>query len=78
MNDTIEVELRRAGDRSAILGRDQKKNYAEILSRELALTVANRLRPSFKNILPDEHGRGQESRARTSKGFKKLDVNYST
>ena len=58
--------------------RSKKKNYAEKLSRELARVMADALRPSFKGILPDETGQGQESRARTSKGFKKLDVNYST
>jgi hypothetical protein len=47
------------------------------LSRLLAQRFANALRSKYKGILPDE-GRGQESRARTAKGFKKLDVNYST
>lgn len=28
--------------------------------------------------IPDENGKGQESKARTAKGVKKLDVNYST
>jgi hypothetical protein len=39
--------------------------------------LANALRPSFP-ILPDEFGKKQESKARTSKGYKKLDINYST
>jgi hypothetical protein len=55
-----------------------KKNYAERLSRHLATLVANELRPDFPGILPDEEGRMQESRARTAKGVKKLDVNFST
>jgi len=55
-----------------------KKNYAEKMSREIATKVANGLRPQFSGILPGPQGQGQESRARTSKGFKKLDVNYST
>jgi len=55
-----------------------KKNYAEKMSREIATKVANGLRPSFPDILPGPEGQGQESRARTSKGFKRLDVNYST
>lgn len=71
-------ELAAAGSRDAASDREQKKNYAERLSRLLAARVANGLRSSFPGILPDEHGRRQESRARTSKGFKKLDVNYST
>jgi len=74
----IRRELEKAGDRAAMLTQGQKKNYAEILSRELAQRFADQLRSEFPGILPDPTGRGQESRARTSKGFKKLDVNYST
>lgn len=44
----------------------------------MALCIANRLRASFPEVKPDEDGRGHESLARTAKGFKKLDVNYST
>lgn len=76
--NSIGRELEAAGDRSAMASRVQKKNYAEILSRELAKRFANGLRREFQGILPDEDGRGQESRARTAKGVKKLDVNYST
>lgn len=54
-----------------------KKNYAERLSRHVATLVAGSLRPWFDGITPDAEGRGQESPARTSKGFKKLDINYS-
>jgi hypothetical protein len=78
VDDSITRELRKAGDRAAIVSQAQKKNYAETLSRELAQRFANLLRPQFPGILPDLTGKGQESRARTSKGFKKLDVNYST
>jgi hypothetical protein len=63
-------------DKSAKRG--EKKNYAERLSRQLARVFADNLRSFFPGILPDPEGGGQESRARTSKGFKKLDVNYST
>jgi hypothetical protein len=55
-----------------------KKEYAVRLSRALASLVANGLRRSFEGIQPDEEGRGHESPARTSRGVKKLDVNYST
>ena len=44
----------------------------------LALLFAQHLRGIFPEILPSKDGSGQESRARTSKGLKKLDVNYST
>jgi len=56
----------------------QKKNYAERLSRAIATVVANALRKDFVGITPDAEGRRQEAPARTSKGLKKLDVNYST
>jgi hypothetical protein len=55
-----------------------KKNYAERLSRNIATCVANALRRKFPGIMPTETGEKQESRARTAKGLKKLDVNYST
>lgn len=55
-----------------------KKNYAERLSRALALCMANALRPDFPGILPDAEGVGQESKAGSAMGYKKLDVNYST
>lgn len=60
------------------LGRGQKKNFAQRFSNALAQKVANALRPKFPGILPDEHGRGQESRSSAAGGLKKLDVNYST
>jgi len=78
VTDSIAHELRKSGIRSDTLSQAEKKNYAEMLSRQLAQTFADRLRPTFKGILPDPFGQGRESRARTSKGFKKLDVNYST
>lgn len=78
--DTIAAELCAAGDRDrvAAASRAEKKNYAEALSRGLAQRFADCLRSTFIGVLPDAQGRGQESRARTSKGVKKLDVNYST
>jgi hypothetical protein len=75
---SIAGELQAAGDRARVLKQADKKNYAENLSRALAVKVANLLRENFPGILPDESGKRQESRARTAKGFKKLDVNYST
>lgn len=58
--------------------RGEKKNYAQRLSDAMAVLVATELRPYFPNIMPDEHGVGGESPARTGKGVKRLDVNYST
>lgn len=78
LEDSIASELAHAGDRHAVVSREDKKNYAEALSRRLAQRFANALRGIFPGILPDAEGRGQESRARTGKGIKKLDVNYST
>lgn len=78
-DESIAAALDAAGDRTlAQASRAGKKNYAQALSNALARKVADALRPEFRGILPDEHGGGAESRARTKKGFKKLDVNYST
>lgn len=78
--DQIGRELSWAGLREATAAGTAvaKKNYAEGLSRALAQRFADALRHDFPGILPDTQGRGQESRARTGKGLKKLDVNYST
>ncbi|MCB8933057.1 MAG: hypothetical protein M9921_14475 [Fimbriimonadaceae bacterium] len=73
--DALAAAAPRPSTRSS---REDKKNYAERLSRSCAQLIANRLRPSFAGIVPSPDGSGQESKARTSKGFKKLDVNYST
>jgi len=76
---TVKDALEAAGERPAVSARaTAKKNYAERFSRAMALCIANKLRASFPGIKPDEDGRAQESPARTAKGFKKLDVNYST
>lgn len=63
--------------------RDEKKNFAQTLSDLLAVRIADSLRGDFPGILPyrDPQGgvvRGTESPARTLKGVKKLDVNFST
>ncbi len=75
---SIRGELERAGERAGAWTRADKKNYAERLSRALAQRFADELRPRFPGILPDETGRGQESKARGAHGVKRLDVNYST
>lgn len=58
--------------------RDAKKNYAQRLSEASAILFAKNLRSYFPEILPKPDGSGTESLARTGKGIKKLDVNYST
>lgn len=78
LESSIRCELEAAGKRSDADTQAKKKNYAEKLSRGLAQLIANALRPHFDGILPDATGLGQESRARSAKGYKKLDVNYST
>jgi hypothetical protein len=55
-----------------------KRTYGTRLSTALALLVADRLRPDFPEVLPTQDGKGTESRARVARGYKKLDVNYST
>jgi len=74
----LSAALDQAGHRGGADERAGKKNYAERLSRAIATLVANALRPTFAGITPDVDGRRQEAPARTAKGFKKLDVNYST
>ncbi|AVT74427.1 hypothetical protein RPPS3_03640 [Rhodopseudomonas palustris] len=78
--NSIRRELDWAGDRSVVEkgSATDKKNYAESLSRALSQRFADALRKSFDGILPNPDGLGQESKARTGKGLKKLDVNYST
>jgi hypothetical protein len=68
MSDGIRAALESAGDRASKIKQSDKKNYAEILSRELARIFAGRLPPTFKTVFPDAHGRGQESRALTRLG----------
>lgn len=76
---TIAAELKAAEPRPDIgAKREEKKNYAERLSHVLATKVANALRPKFPGITPGPDGKGQETRARSAKGVKKLDINYST
>lgn len=64
--------------------REEKKNFAQALSDALALKFADGLRYDFPGTLPmrdpDDGSvvRGNESPARTLKGVKKLDVNFST
>lgn len=55
-----------------------KKNWSEAFSRALAIVFANVLRTTFVGISPFEDGRHQERLAPTNRGFKKLDVGYST
>jgi hypothetical protein len=59
-------------------GRGAKKNFAQRLSNAIAQKVADALRPRLKSVLPDENGKGQESRSAAAAGLKKLDVNYSS
>lgn len=76
---TVRDALEAAGARpEASGGREEKRDFAQKFSVALSTCFANRLRPYFRGITPDEEGRRQEARARTAKGFKKLDVNYST
>lgn len=77
-NSSIRKELERADERAEVRTRAQKKNYAERLSRALAQRLADELRCRFPGILPDEAGRGQESRVRAAHGARRLDVNFST
>lgn len=68
----------RAEGKKLLTEQQRKRNFAQGLSTALAPRIANALRPRFVGIFPDEYGGRQESRARSAKGFKRLDVNYST
>lgn len=71
--------LERAGKIPMIsAAQKDKKNFAERFSKHTATYIANGLRPEFRGILPNEDGTGQESPAPTERGFKRLDVNFST
>jgi len=75
---TLASAFKAAGPRPPLdSSQGDKKNYAERLSRSLSTVLANGLRPWFEGITPDPDGTRQEQPARTSKGVKKLDVNYS-
>jgi len=78
ITDSITAQLRALPPRDEVDTQPKKKNYAESLSRLLTTNIANGLRDTFRGILPDAKGQKQESKARTSKGYKKLDINYST
>lgn len=54
--------------------RDDKKNYAQRLSNQLALTVADALRPHFPTVTPYADGTGQESSVGVVGSQKRLDV----
>lgn len=70
--DFAEPRPEESDDRAA------KKNYAQRLSDACAVMFAHHLREHFPGILPGPDGEKRESHAPTNKGFKKLDVNYST
>lgn len=59
-------------------GRHRRRGVAQMFSNKLAIWIADALRPHFEGIKPSSDGTGLESRSRSAKGYKKLDVNYST
>jgi hypothetical protein len=67
--------LDRVGPRPApTADRADKKNYAERLSRLLAIMVGQALRASFPTVTPSETGRDQETPIGADGGKKRLDV----
>ena len=54
--------------------REEKKNYAERLSNQLAQRIADALRPTFPSVTPTAAGKGREARVGVDKGQKRLDV----
>lgn len=54
--------------------RDEKKNYAERFSNQLAQVVADALRGTFPAVTPTAAGKGRESVVDVDQGQKRLDV----
>lgn len=78
-SDTVLAEMSYAGELPDPDGdRAPKQKWASAFSRALAQKVADALRHDFPGILPSPAGEFHESPARTAKGVKRLDVNYST
>lgn len=75
---TFEDVLNASGVADELGDRAAKKNYAERFSRHCSTLFANGLREWFAGITPNADGTAHESPARTGKGYKRLDVNYST
>jgi hypothetical protein len=75
---TIADVLKAAEPRPQPAAEQGKGTYAVRFANAMAQCIANRLRPDFPGILPNEHGEGTESPATGVRGPKKLDVNYST
>ncbi len=74
--ETVAHVLEYAGPKPDAKG--GKGPFGARLSDGFAVLFARGLRArGFEGTLPREDGTGVESRARTAKGFKKLDVNYS-
>jgi hypothetical protein len=74
-NSPLRGALDKAGPKPAPnAARDLKKNYAERLSRNLAILMANGLRQRFPHITPGPHGTDQESVVGGDRGRKRLDV----
>jgi hypothetical protein len=77
--ESFEDVLDAAEPRPAESGsREEKKNYAERFSDAFAVLISGELRRYLPEVLPNPDGTGNESPARTGKGVKMLDVNYST
>ncbi len=61
-----------------VTGRAAKKNFAQRFSASIAQKIANEMRKTLPEIVPDCDGKGHESLSRGALGLKKIDVNYST
>jgi len=73
--DVLRLSEPRPGDAATDV---EKRTYATRFADNMARCIANALRERFPGILPDEAGRGTESAARSVRGPKRLDINYST
>src|ERR1700752_1426014 len=83
MASSIKKALDKAGQRPPDSANQREKSrYAELLSRELAILLADDLRRKFPKrfpgLMPEHTGEGWKSLAGAASGVKRLDVNYST
>jgi hypothetical protein len=71
----LALVLKGIGPRPALTGeRGDKKNYAEKLSRGIAVLMARALRPVFPSVLPTEDELGHETAYGGESGKKRVDV----
>src|SRR5262249_48967081 len=78
---TLSDVLREAKQRPVdFAAQTEKTQYAARFANAMAQLIANGLRTQevFRGVLPSASGEGSESEMRSTRGTKRLDVNFST